>query len=305
MLRPGWVSPGESTPPPRSVSPCENAISPASTGWQVPSESVGEGVSGVLPIPTCAASFRCSCCEQFLTERSVQDVLGVLRSALSNTVTEELVSKNVATTLRLPSPRKKRVKPWSADEASRFLEATREAGLTWDLVDFKTGELSVGEQHQRVRRQLLRRQVKTASSKAGLPIPASQRSRHARSSKTRTGNSTATGGKKTDWCSRPGTAPQSNPETSTGASTAGSIKLGLRRITVHGTRKTCGTLLAALDVHPRVAMQILRHSQIAVTMEIYTETTSEATRDALSKLGTKDRGQTKRTDGRLPLTTAR
>jgi hypothetical protein len=24
----------------------------------------------------------------------------------------------------------------------------------------------------------------------------------------------------------------------------------VRRITVHGTRKTCGTLLAALDVHP-------------------------------------------------------
>jgi hypothetical protein len=32
-------------------------------------------------------------------------------------------------------------------------------------------------------------------------------------------------------------------------------------------------------------MHILRHSQIAVTMEIYTEATSEATRDALRKLG--------------------
>ena len=40
---------------------------------------------------------------------------------------------------------------------------------------------------------------------------------------------------------------------------------------MHGARKTCGSLLAALDVHPRVAMQILRHSKIAITMEIYTE----------------------------------
>jgi integrase len=56
-------------------------------------------------------------------------------------------------------------------------------------------------------------------------------------------------------------------------------------ITVHGTRKTCGSLLAALDVHPRVAMQILRHSKIAVTMEIYTEVPSAATREALRKLG--------------------
>jgi len=56
------------------------------------------------------------------------------------------------------------------------------------------------------------------------------------------------------------------------------------RITVHGTRKTCASLLTALDVHPRAAMRILRHSKIAVTMEIYTEALSDATRDALRKL---------------------
>ncbi|MFF8485829.1 tyrosine-type recombinase/integrase [Streptomyces antibioticus] len=44
----------------------------------------------------------------------------------------------------------------------------------------------------------------------------------------------------------------------------------VRRIRLHNTRHTCGSLLAALDVHPRVAMQILRHSKIAVTMDVYT-----------------------------------
>jgi integrase len=59
-----------------------------------------------------------------------------------------------------------------------------------------------------------------------------------------------------------------------------------RRITVHGTRKSCGSLLAAPSTsNPRVAMQILRHSKIAITMEIYTEVVSSATRDALRKLG--------------------
>ena len=53
---------------------------------------------------------------------------------------------------------------------------------------------------------------------------------------------------------------------------------------MHGTRKPCASLLAALDVHPRVTMRILRHSKINVTMEIYTEAPSEATRDALRKL---------------------
>jgi integrase len=62
-------------------------------------------------------------------------------------------------------------------------------------------------------------------------------------------------------------------------------KAHVSKITVHGTRKTCGSLLATLDVHPRVAMQILRHSKIAVTMEIYTQIPSASTRDALKKLG--------------------
>ncbi|WP_198679312.1 tyrosine-type recombinase/integrase [Thermomonospora amylolytica] len=46
---------------------------------------------------------------------------------------------------------------------------------------------------------------------------------------------------------------------------------GVKVIRVHDTRHTCGKLLTALDVHPRVATQILRHSRISITMEIYTE----------------------------------
>jgi len=54
------------------------------------------------------------------------------------------------------------------------------------------------------------------------------------------------------------------------------IKAGVRKITVHDARRTCGSLLADLDVNPRVAMQILRHAQFSLTMEIYTVTSSKA-----------------------------
>jgi integrase len=50
-------------------------------------------------------------------------------------------------------------------------------------------------------------------------------------------------------------------------------------------RHTCATLLAALDVHPRVAMQILRHAQIDVTMNVYTEVSDAKTLQALKRLG--------------------
>jgi integrase len=62
-------------------------------------------------------------------------------------------------------------------------------------------------------------------------------------------------------------------------------KAGVRYIRVHDTRRTCASLLVALDVHPRVAMQILRHSQIAMTMEIYSEVPTAKTRSALRRLG--------------------
>jgi integrase len=56
---------------------------------------------------------------------------------------------------------------------------------------------------------------------------------------------------------------------------------GVPTTTVHATRKACASLLVALDVHPRVAMQILRHSQIAVTMDVYNQVTSDSTLRAL------------------------
>ena len=40
----------------------------------------------------------------------------------------------------------------------------------------------------------------------------------------------------------------------------------------------------AVDVHPRVAMAMLRNSRIALTMEVYTQVPDKTTRDALKRL---------------------
>ena len=40
-----------------------------------------------------------------------------------------------------------------------------------------------------------------------------------------------------------------------------------------------------MNVHPRVAMAILRHSKIAVTMDIYSQVSSASTKEALKRLG--------------------
>lgn len=76
-----------------------------------------------------------------------------------------------------------------------------------------------------------------------------------------------------------------DPRTVNRLFTARCAAAGVRSITVHDARRTCGSLLADLDVHPRVAMEILRHADFTLTMEIYTQVSSKQTRDALQRLG--------------------
>jgi integrase len=62
-------------------------------------------------------------------------------------------------------------------------------------------------------------------------------------------------------------------------------RAGLRVIPLRNTRHACSSLLVALKVHPKVARRILRHSQIAMTMEVYAEASEEEVRSVRSALG--------------------
>jgi Phage integrase family len=55
-------------------------------------------------------------------------------------------------------------------------------------------------------------------------------------------------------------------------------------IRLHDTRHKCATLLATLGVSPRTIMAFLGHSQIAVTMNVYTHVTTEEQRQAVALL---------------------
>ena len=63
------------------------------------------------------------------------------------------------------------------------------------------------------------------------------------------------------------------------------VKEALGDCEVGGIRLVDAKITGRLDFHPRIAMQILRHSKIGLTMEIYTEVPSAAIRDALKRLG--------------------
>jgi integrase len=252
------------------------------------------------------------CCHEVLSARSRKDARDTLRAALTCAVDDEVISRNPVTAVKMAKrrePKQRRARQaWTVDDARWFLESAWHAGealyaafvlvlvlglrkgevlgLTWELVNLDTGELYIEEQIQRVGRELLRRPVKTDSSEAPLPLPelcvTALKIRQQRQDEDhhRAGDAwTDTG---LVFTTRHGTPiePRNFSRTFDRCISAARVP----RITVHGTRKTCGSLLAALDVHPRVAMQILRHSKIAITMEIYTEIPDARTREALRKL---------------------
>lgn len=59
---------------------------------------------------------------------------------------------------------------------------------------------------------------------------------------------------------------------------------GLPRIRLHDARHGCATLLFAAGVPARVVMEILGHSQIAVTMNIYTHVSDDHRREAMGHM---------------------
>jgi integrase len=253
-----------------------------------------------------------TCCHQVLAERTVKDVRDTLQAALANAVAEELLARNVAAVVgQLPTPRKRQRQWCSVEEARAFLESARRdhdplyaayvlilvlglrrgeaLGLTWQDVNFEAAEIHLRWQLQRAGHQLRHRETKTPGWTAVLPLPdictTALRLRAERQAADRLRVDDAWQDNGLVFTSAFGTPYEPRNFNRQFAARCG--KAGVRYIKVHDTRRTCASLLVALDVHPRVAMQILRHSQISMTMEVYSEVPSAKTRTALKRLGSK------------------
>lgn len=250
-----------------------------------------------------------TCCEQLASDRTCRDAWTVLRNVFNNAIREEILSRNPAALVRVPMPRSRRPKPWSVDEARLFLEGAKAAGdpwyaayvlilvlglrrgevlgLRWEDTDLAERQLSIGYQLQRIDGKLLHRQTKTEASDAVLHLPdicvTALQAREAaqRRDELEAGLTWHRSG--LVFTTRLGTPVE--PRNFHRDFKTRCRKVGVREISVHTTRRTCASLLVALDVHPRVAMQILRHSQIAVTMNVYSEVPSRETEIALKRLG--------------------
>ncbi len=257
--------------------------------------------------PKCCAVSEC--CHQVASEWTRHQAWTVLRAALASAVRDELVPRNVAALVRVPVPRQRRTVMWSVEESRRFLESARAdgdpyyagyvlmlvlglrrgevLGLAWEDVDLGAQELHVSWQLQRIGGRLLRRETKTASSDAALPLP----DICVRALEVRLGDRAAEVAVASELWHESGLVLATplgmpvDPRNFYRAFKERATRAGVPVTSVHATRRACASLLVALDVHPRVAMQILRHSQIAVTMDVYSQVSSASTVSALKRLG--------------------
>ncbi|WP_049576213.1 tyrosine-type recombinase/integrase [Streptomyces sp. SBT349] len=235
--------------------------------------------------------------------------LRVLRNALNRARREELVTRNVAELVDMPRTDPQERKPWTAKEAITFLGTARQhrlyaalvllltlglrrgelLGLRWQDIDFENEQFTPVRQVQREKGKLVLKKLKTDSSQAALPLPAfcAEALRERKLIQEREREAAGS-----HWHQEPGeelvfTERHGGPIEPRGFSRTFETLVSaapVRRITVRLARHTCGTLLAFLKVHPKSAQAILRHSQISMTMDIYTHVVDDDQRAAAALL---------------------
>ncbi|MFF2474018.1 tyrosine-type recombinase/integrase [Streptomyces sp. NPDC058066] len=244
--------------------------------------------------------------EREVTAATAKESHKVLRSALSAACREELITRNVVSLVEPPQVESRDLSPWSLDETLDFLTAARKdplyaafmlaialgfrrgeiVGLRWQDVDLGKRVIRVRKQRQRVGGEVYDDDPKGRRRKQALPLPAIcvaplrwQRLRQA-ALRERAGDRWA----ESDYVFTTRTGRPIEPRNVYRSFTRVAGNAGLRVIRLHDARHGTATLLTAAGVAPRVVMEILGHSQIAVTMNVYTHVVQDTQREAVSHM---------------------
>src|ERR1700680_2781774 len=241
-----------------------------------------------------------------LSPKSVQYVHQTLRTALKQATRWGLIARNPAAQVDGPRVEPYEAQPFSVEEARRFLDAIKgerlqalysvaltmglrqgEAlGLRWQDVDLELGTLRIAKQLQRIDGQFHLVEPKTKRSRRTLALPAIT-ARELRNHHNRQECERDIGG--AGWNHRDLVFTRSDGEPLDGTVVTHQFhrlldRAGLPQRRFHDLRHSCATLLQAQDVSPRVAMEILGHSHIAVTMNTYTKVVTALKRDAAKRI---------------------
>jgi integrase len=250
-----------------------------------------------------------------LSPTTVSAIQGVLHKALSDAVKMGLIARNVCDAVSPPREQHKEIHPLTADQARKLLEAAKghsqEAlfvlalatgmrrgellGLKWQDINFAEGTLQVRRILSRVPTQMreevgdlyMEAEPKTKSSRRNIALAAfaveALKQHRIRQEEAKRKAGDAWEDHDYVFCTPMG--KHLNP----GHGVLVQLKIllkkaGLPEIRFHDLRHSAATLLLSSGVHPKVVQEILGHSQISMTMDIYSHVLPTMQRDAMEKL---------------------
>ena len=241
--------------------------------------------------------------------RSVAHNRAVLRNALATGMRWGVVARNVANLAEPPLVPEWEVRALTLDRAQALLRAvegdrlaavfhvalglglrqSEALGLRWSDVDLSEGSMRIQRTLQRVDGAYRFFDPKTPRSRRTIPIPPpvvrALRDHRARQLSERLKVGSAWQGE--TWGGLIFTNEIGEPLASfhvTGRFRSLLKAAGLPDMRYHDLRHGAATLMAAQGVPARVAMEVLGHSQISTTMEIYSHVADESQRDAVNRV---------------------
>ncbi|KAB1940606.1 site-specific integrase [Micromonospora sp. ALFpr18c] len=246
------------------------------------------------------------CCQHYPSARQIQFVHAVLRNALQHAMREELVSRNVAKLVRIPSPRYKVGKGLSVDQVRKILDTATGhrlhalyvvaatmglrrgelVGLRWSDLDLDEGTLRVQQTVQRVAGKLHVQDAKTEDSEAVLPLPEvtwlTLLEHQERQQSEREALAEVWEEHDLVFPSERGTPME--PTNLSRSFARLRETAGLPGVRLHDLRHTVVSLLMELGVPPHVVQAIARHADVKITLKVYAHANLDAMRQALGKL---------------------
>jgi integrase len=243
-----------------------------------------------------------------VSSRTVQLAHAVLRTMLSEAMREQVVARNVASLVRTPRVERADVTPWTPDEAAAFLDANRGdqyvhlystalalgmrkgelLALRWADVDLGARELRVRQTVQRLGagQGMVIGTPKTARSRRTIPLPQLAIDSIMARRRAQLVDQQLAGDRWTDnglvFTTSIGTIIE--PTNLRRSFDAAIARAGVRRIRFHDLRHTCASLLLAEGVPMRVVMEILGHSAMAITSDIYSHVMPSALTNAAAAI---------------------
>jgi integrase len=267
-------------------------------------------VLGRLPLDALAPRHVQALLNQKLAEglspKTVRYIRGTFRTALKQATRWGLIGRNPIDAVDGPKVERYEIQPFTPEEARQFLSAIRgdrlealysvaltmglrqgEAlGLRWQDVDLALGYLHIRKQLQRFDGEFRLVEPKTPRSRRMLALPNSI-VRDLREHKDHQRNERQIIGDRWQDSDLVFTTDRGRPLDGTVVSHHFHRVLdraGLPQRRFHDLRHSCATLLLVQGVSPRVVMDVLGHSQIALTMNTYTHVIPELRREAADRM---------------------